>query len=253
MKWWEKTPSILCSDYENIYGLYEDMTRAEVRFLIDETSIPSQASILDLGCGTGRHAVRLAELGYSVTGLDISSDFLKVAAEKSSRSGLSIEWINKDMRDIPFKNRFDLVFIMFGAWGFFEQDHENEAVFKGIHRALKMDGHFVLDFFNRDWILSHFQPRHWAERENGYFLEERNFDSHAGRLNTETIFIKRDGQIIKWGNSTRAFTVQEIMKMLQQTGFSDINVYGNLEKQPYSLDTPRMLLHAQKTTPNKRI
>jgi len=253
MKWWEKTPSILSSDYENIYGINDEITHSEVSFLINETSIPPQSHILDLCCGTGRHAIRLAELGYSVTGLDISPDFLNVAAEKSSKSDLSIEWINKDMRDIPFEDKFDLVFIMFGAWGFFEEDRENYVVFEGVSRALKKHGHFVLDFFNRDWIVQHFQPKHWAEREMGYYLEKRHFDIHAGRLNTESVFIKRDGAIIQWETSLRAFTLQEIESMLQQAGLSIINVYGNLEKQTYDLNTPRMLLHAQKGTSNESL
>ncbi|MDY6846281.1 MAG: class I SAM-dependent methyltransferase [Chloroflexota bacterium] len=252
MKWWEKTPSILSGDYENIYGLNDDVTKSEVEFLINVASIPPQSNILDLCCGTGRHSMRLAELGYKVTGLDISSDFLKIAVEKSLRLGLSINWINKDMRDIPFENKFDLVFIMFGAWGFFEEDHENYAVFKAVNQALKMDGHFILDFFNRDWILRHFQPAHWVERKTGYYLEKRQFDNYKGRLNTESVFIKRDGAVIKWKTSLRAFTYQEIISVLKQEGFSIFNVYGDLERRTYDLNTPRMLLHAIKGNPNEQ-
>ncbi len=246
MKWWEKTPSILSGDYENIYGLTDDVTMSEVVFLIDETSLPLLSNILDLCCGTGRHSIRLAELGYNVIGMDISSDFLQTATEKSSQLGLSNQWIIGDMRDIPFENKFDLVFIMFGAWGFFEEDRENFNVFGAVNQALKMNGHFILDFFNRDWILRHFQPAYWVERKVGYYLERRQFDNLKGRLNTENIFIKRDGQILKWKTSIRAFTFQEIIKLLDQAGFSIYNVYGNLERQSYDLNTPRMLLHAIK-------
>lgn len=250
MKWWEEAPSILADDYENIYGLTEEITNLEVNFLINETSIKPQSNILDLCCGTGRHSIRLAELGHNLIGLDISSDFLKIAAEKSSHLGLSIEWINKDMRELPFKNKFDLVFIMFGAWGFFEEDRENYAVFEAVNQSLKMNGHFILDFLNRDWIMRHFQPAYWVERKTGYYLEKRHFDNFKGRLNTENIFIKRDGQILKWETSIRAFTLQEIIKSLDQEGFSIVNIYGNLERQSYDLNTPRMLLHAIKKNSN---
>lgn len=252
MKWWEKAPSILSGDYENIYGLNDDVTKSEVKFLINEASIPPQSNILDLCCGTGRHSIRLAELGYTVTGLDISSEFLKIAAEKSLQLGLSIDWINKDMRDIPLENKFDLVFIMFGAWGFFEEDHQNYTVFKAVNQALKMNGHFILDFFNRDWIMHHFQPTHWVERKTGYYLEKRKFDNYKGRLNTESIFIKQDGSVIKWETSLRAFSLQEIIKVLKQEGFSIFNVYGNLERQSFDLNTPRMLLHAIKVNSNEK-
>lgn len=246
MKWWEKTPTIISGDYENIFALSTDVTISEVNFLIDETLIPLQSNILDLCCGTGRHSIRFAELGYNVVGLDISSDFLEIAAEKSQQLGLSIEWVNSDMRYIPFEDKFDLVFIMFGAWGFFEEDHENYAVYKEVKKALKMNGHFILDFFNRDWIMRHFQPAYWVERKTGYFLEKRHFDNSKGRLNTENLFIKRDGKILKWETSIRAFTLQEIIKSLDHEGFRICNVYGNLERKPYGLNTPRMLIHAVK-------
>lgn len=64
MKWWEKAPSILSGDFENIYGLNDDVTKSEVKYLINEASIPPQSNILDLCCGTGRHSIHLAELGY---------------------------------------------------------------------------------------------------------------------------------------------------------------------------------------------
>jgi SAM-dependent methyltransferase len=246
MKWWERTPAVLGGDYEKIYGIRDEVTQAEVRFLINETSLPSQSDVLDLGCGTGRHAIRLAELGYNVTGLDISPVFLKIAAEKADKVGLSINWVQQDMRKVPFENSFDLIFTMFGAWGFFEEDGENYAVFKRIHQALKTGGHFILDFFNRDWILSHFQPFYWEKREIGYFLEKRSFDYARERLNTQSVVIKEDGSELEWETSTRAFNLQEIIDMLQQAGLILVGVYGDLEKQSSDLDTPRLLLHAQK-------
>ena len=246
MKWWERTPAVLDGDYEKVYEICEEVTHAEVSFLITETSLPPQSMVLDLGCGTGRHAIRLAELGYNVTGLDISPEFLRVAAEKSHQVGLSINWIQQDMRKIPFDNSFDLIFIMFGAWGFFEEDGENYAVFERIHQVLRAGGHFVLDFFNRDWILNHFQPFYWEKREIGYFLEKRSFDYTHERLNTQSIVIKEDGSELEWETSTRAFTLREISDMLQQAGFNLVGVYGDLERQSSDLDTPRLLFHAQK-------
>ena len=246
MKWWEKTPSTLSEDYENAYGITDDVTNSEVEFLINEASISLSSEILDLCCGTGRHSIRLAELGYNITGLDISSDFLRIAAEKSFESGLSIRWINRDMRNIQFEGKFDLVFIMFGAWGFFEEDIENYKVFQEVNQALKADGHFILDYFNRYWIMQNFQPFHWAERKTGYYLEKRQFDHYKGRLNTESVFLKRDGSVKKWETSIRAFTLQEILNMIQQSGLHFTNVYGDLEKHVYGLNTPRMILHAIK-------
>ena len=246
MEWWERTPARMAGDYEKIYGISDEITQSEVNFLINETSLPPHAKLLDLAFGAGRHSIRLAKLGYNVTGLDVSPEFLKFAAERAEDAGLSINWVQQDMRQIPFENAFDLIFIMFGAWGFFVEDVENYVVLESVHQALKADGHFILDFFNRDWILSHFQSVYVEEREIGYFIENRSFDYSQERLNTEVILIKEDKSVLTGETSIRAFTLPEIENMLQQAGLNLVGVYGNLEKQPYDLDTPRLLLHAQK-------
>ncbi len=55
-------------------------TVGEVDFILDELSVPAGASILDVGCGTGRHSIELARRGYDVTGLDLSAQMLARAA-----------------------------------------------------------------------------------------------------------------------------------------------------------------------------
>ncbi len=246
MEWWKKTPSIISEHYENIFGITDEITLSEARFIIDETAIPPQSHVLDLCCGTGRHAIRLAELGHHVTGLDISPAFLRIAKEKAIPSDLTIEWVEGDMRNIPFTNTFDLVFIMFGAWGYFDEDRENYIVLEKIHQSLKLGGHFILDFMNYDWIVRNFQPFHWVEREIGYYLEKRYLDIQNGRLNTESVLVKRDGSTLQWETSTRAYSIKEIKNMLHEAGFTLINAFGNLEKQPAGLESPRLLIHAQK-------
>jgi len=82
MEWWKKTPKVILGDYESIFGLSDEITRREVKFLLDEVSIDTRAAILDLCCGTGRHSIELAKLGYAVTGLDISEELLRIAKKK---------------------------------------------------------------------------------------------------------------------------------------------------------------------------
>jgi len=68
----------------------------EVDFVLEELELPSGASILDIGCGTGRHSVELAKRGYAVTGLDLSAEMLAMAAEAADASGIRVEWVHSD-------------------------------------------------------------------------------------------------------------------------------------------------------------
>ena len=68
-------------------------TLAEVDFLIEELKLPSGSSILDMGCGTGRHSVELAKRGYAVTGVDLSAGMLAEARKAAETAGVTVEWI----------------------------------------------------------------------------------------------------------------------------------------------------------------
>lgn len=115
--WWRPVADVLGSDYERIYRLDLEVTRREVDAILAMSGAKPGTSILDLCCGVGRHAVEFARQGFEVTGLDISSTFLDVARRKAVQAGVQITWVEGDMRDIPFEDRFDLVVNLFGAWG----------------------------------------------------------------------------------------------------------------------------------------
>src|SRR5919198_851041 len=70
-------------------------------------------SILDLGCGTGNHSIRLARRGYDVSGVDLSPDMLAIAAEKSAAAGTSIAFSRGDVRRVDLGRTFDAVLLMF--------------------------------------------------------------------------------------------------------------------------------------------
>src|SRR5690606_32541738 len=120
--WWRGAPEILGSDYERVYRLDPEATRREVDSILAMSGRAPGASVLDLCCGVGRHAVEFARRGFDVTGLDISPTFLDVARQKATDAGVRVAWVKGDMREIPFQDRFDLVVNLFGAWGYFATD-----------------------------------------------------------------------------------------------------------------------------------
>lgn len=250
MSWWEDAPEIISRDYDQIFGLHDEITRIEVDFITSTVPLALGAPVLDLCCGTGRHAVELAKRGFKVSGLDISQDFLQVARERAHTVGVDVYWINQDVRQIPYNNTFDLVFIMFGAWGYFNTDQENLKVLSEVHNALRNEGYFLLDFFNHDWIIRHFQPFSWRETEAGYYLEKREFDIWTGRHNTHAILIKQNGERKEWITSVRGYTFSEVKGMFYQAGFVVEKIFGGCNGQSFSLESPRLIILAKKTSPS---
>ena len=81
--------------------VYEDNvftknTIFEVDFLLEELSLQVGGSVLDVGCGTGRHSIELAKRGYALTGLDLSPEMLARGADAAKAAGVNVDWIHSD-------------------------------------------------------------------------------------------------------------------------------------------------------------
>ncbi|MFH1680382.1 MAG: class I SAM-dependent methyltransferase [Candidatus Eisenbacteria bacterium] len=99
-------------------NVFTKNTVAEVDFLVDLLGISPGQSVLDVGCGTGRHAVELASRGFSVTGLDLSSGMLEEAKRRASAAGVEVAWIRADAADFALRGEFDaLLCLCEGAFG----------------------------------------------------------------------------------------------------------------------------------------
>lgn len=106
------------------------------------------ASILDLGCGTGRHAVALAARGCTVTGVDVSADMLLRAEARAESAGVSVDFVAGDVRDVRLGRRFDVVLLMFAVLGYQLDDHDVEAALATAAEHLRPGGVVIFDVWN---------------------------------------------------------------------------------------------------------
>ena len=108
-------------------------------------------TILDLGCGTGNHAIPLAQRGYQVTGVDRAPEMLSQARQKISALPLPAqvshgsEFILGDLRSLDLQKRFDAVLMMFAVLGYQIADEDIEAALKTVSTHLKPSGLFIFD------------------------------------------------------------------------------------------------------------
>jgi SAM-dependent methyltransferase len=105
-------------------------------------------SILDLGCGSGNHALRMAARKYAVTGLDLSEGMLGLAGEKAAKAGLNIPFHQCDMRDLNLEAKFDAVVCMFAALNYMTENGDIKRVLSNVRGHLKPGGLFVFDSWN---------------------------------------------------------------------------------------------------------
>lgn len=128
-------------------------TKAEVDFILKELKLKPGVRLLDVGCGTGRHAVEFARRGYKVTGVDLSMRMLAEAKRAANTAGVKVEWVHADATAFRLNKRFDAAFCLcegaFGLLGLDDDPVEHDLrILRNIAQALKNDARFVLTTLN---------------------------------------------------------------------------------------------------------
>ena len=245
--------------YKNIWSLevknssWVESTTSQVDFIEKALELSGGESILDLACGYGRHSLELARRGYKVTGVDITRDYIEDAEKNAAMENLDIKFICSDIRDINYKNCFDVVLNMAdGAVGYFENDDENIKTFKVISEALKPKGKSILAVCSQEHAVLHFPKRNWEIGEKGISLPQFEYDEQTKRMLYGGFGIKF-GEVAKPpGNieahsSTRLYSFSEITNIFDMLGVDTQSCYGDYDiNVPYSDKNLQMVIVSQK-------
>jgi SAM-dependent methyltransferase len=200
------------------------------------------AQVLDLACGHGRIANRLAAKGATVTGLDVTARFLDRARVDAQARSVEVQYVHGDMRELAWEDRFDAVTCVFTSFGYFH-DVDNRRVLRGVRRALRPGGSFYLDLNHLPWLLRNFRDREVAERDGQWMIDRNRFDPVIGRtINQRTVI--RDGRQRSFQFSVRMFTFPEVRDWLLAAGFREVDgLSGHGEE--LTIDAPRMAIVAR--------
>jgi len=142
------------TDYLYFYGpaLTPERIEREIDLLWRLLDIRPEMTVLDLTCGHGRIANGLAERGCHVTGHDVTPAFLEQASHNAAASEVKVEYVEGDMRLLPWTEHFDYIINWFTAYGYFPDD-DNRKVLSEACRALKLGGKLLIELNNRERIL----------------------------------------------------------------------------------------------------
>ncbi len=237
-------------DYRAAYNsvLTDERSDEETAFAAWTLGLHPGHEVLDLCCGHGRHAIRLAGAGIKVTGQDLSADYLAEAREAARDKGVELELVQGDMRKIPFRGRFDAVINMFSAFGYLESEAEDQRVLDAVYRALKIGGSLLIDLINREWVIANNIEKEWrVENDGSTILEHRRLDLLQSRNFVGFSIIGPDGvRRESAGHRIRLYTLTEMAEMLGRAGLLLDKVYGGYDAGPYSAESRRMILLARK-------
>ena len=218
---------------------------AEVDGILSLTSVSSDARVLDLCCGVGRHALELARRGFIVTGVDKTASFLDQARQQAQREGLVIEFVQQDMRVFRQPNSCDLALNLFTSFGYFEDPADDLQVLRNIQASLVPGGCLVLETIGKEVLGRIFQERDWFEGDGYLFLQERHPSEDWGRMNVRYIKIA-SGLKEEWSFTHRLFAATELATLMREAGFLRVHAYGDLQGNPYDNTARRLVVVAEK-------
>jgi SAM-dependent methyltransferase len=235
--------------YRGLHAAYYDVIYAdkpyaeEARFvasLIAAEGAGGPWRLLDLACGTGRHAFEFAELGHSVTGVDYSADLLEVARASAERRGLDVRFVEQDIRSLQLDSGpFDAITWLFDSVGYLLT---NDEIVEGLERArlhLTAEGTLAVEFLHAPAVLRHasaVRVRRWPTPEGGTLLRVSEVDLDTARqtmhVDYELLDIDSAGTSVKrWteAQDNRYFSVEEMRALFQSAGLTARFVPAYLE------------------------
>ena len=220
-------------------------TANEVAFLVDALGATPGSRLLDVGCGPGRHALALAELGHEVVGIDVSERFLGLARRRADEAGLGsrTSFRRVDARHLAFDDEFDGAYsVCQGGFGLLGgpaagggQPADGE-VLAGMVRAVVPGGGVVVSAFS-----AYFQVRH---------LEASSFDAATGTNHEVTEVVGPDGDARRVDLWTTCFTPRELRLLAVAAGLDVVAVHsatpGRYGPSEPNIDDEELLLVARR-------
>ena len=220
-------------------------TFREIDFLLEELELRPGASILDIGCGTGRHSIELARRGYVLTGIDLSSQMLDKAAETANAAGVHVEWVHSDAARFSLPKQFDgAICLCEGAFGLLgstdDAISQPLAILRNICTSLKPEARAVFTVLNGLAMIRRYQAKDVEEgRFNPLTLVE--VSDHAPREGLPKIRVRE-----------RAFVPTELSVLFRLAGMPVLNIWGgtagNWGRRTIDLDEIEIMIVAHKGT-----
>lgn len=210
--------------------LYKNRDDSEAEKFMDtltqHLSIQTTETILDLACGKGRHSKHLNDLGYEVTGVDLSKN--SIASAKAYEN----ERLRFDVHDMtkPYSQQFDFVFNLFTSFGYFENEEDNLNTINAVKANLKPNGIGVIDFFNTPQVIANLVKEEVKVVEHVTFHIKRYVENG---FVVKQIDFEDEGQSFSFKEKVKALTLADFETYFEQAGLTLLEIFGDYNLSKY--------------------
>jgi len=225
--------------------LYKSRNKNEasnfIQTIISTLSLKSNNSVLDLGCGNGRHSISLSNHFKLVHGIDISSYNISIANKNKKEN---LKFFISDMRNFETNIKYGYIFNLFTSFGYFKKNEDNLKVLKSCYHHLNKNGLLIIDFLNSEQIKRTINGLKETKNINGI-----RFNIHKeiiGDYVIKKIEIEDGEATYNFQEKVQLFKIQDFKKLFEISGFEIISSYGDYQMNPYDPNSSRLILCAKK-------
>jgi SAM-dependent methyltransferase len=226
-----------------------------VEMIVQVLELEPGDRVLDLACGSGVHALRLAQRGVEVLGVDIAPSLVAYCRERgasaAAEEGVEMARFEQgDMRALAYDSEFDVVLLLSGSFGFYD-DATNADVLARIGQALKPGGRVFIDVFDPTRMVVRPPRRSWSEYGGGYGLRTTWWEPESCTYVSEFQFIDAEGTLNTCAEPERirVYTLPEWRALFARAGLTMTHALADtkLPLVPYNRDHyDNLVLVAQK-------
>jgi SAM-dependent methyltransferase len=186
------------------------------------------ARVVDLACGTGRHAFELTRLGFRVTGSDASEAMITTARSSAARDGLPVRFFCEPFQTCQrIGGTYDAALAMFASLGYLVSNEELAATFAGVRELLEPGGLFIFDVWNGFAVLRDYSPvrmkRAAGPNTSVIRISRTKLDEirQVATVKFDFIIVPRGGEMVEFSEThlVRFFFPQELHQALTVQGF----------------------------------
>lgn len=231
---------------DSLYDLWLDFTKRHAG---------NRKKMLDLACGTGILALKLAQAGFDVTGLDLSYEMLSVASERFNEAfgdtHNPIQLIQGDMMDLSSVETYDLVTCYSDSLCYMKDALEVQQIFDEVYRILEPEGRFIFDVHSVHKIENVFPDYSFHDETEDYaFLWDSYPDDAPMSIVHELSFYVKNSQGLferhMEDHHERTYGLEHYLIMLESAGFNQVSVYADFEDKIPDEQSERWFFVCQK-------
>tara|TARA_B100001093_G_C26860613_1_gene1030046 strand:- start:23454 stop:24176 length:723 start_codon:yes stop_codon:yes gene_type:complete len=225
--------------------LYGNRNHEEAKLFINNLTshlnLKKNSKIIDIACGTGRHAIYLNMLGYNVTGIDLSKNNIEEASKFSKKN---LRFYIHDMRKLFKPNQYDLAVNLFTSFGYFNKDSDNEKALISIAGNVKREGLIVIDFMNVKKVLMNLIEAELKIINNVQFKINRTVKNDKI---FKSINITDEKEKFVFKEEVSIITLDKFSDYIKKAGLQIIDIFGNYHLESFNaLKSDRLILVCKK-------